>query len=100
MSSGDSFAHAGSMASGGRKPNLKLQLFGHEHAVRIFHITYEGPAILKPEFRVQPPRRFERIRGARFQAQSAVLPPLRLANDVLKKVGRNPLAQMACSSSH
>src|SRR4051812_32472032 len=83
-----------------RKLILKLQLPGHEDAIRIVNITDERPAVFETELCVKPARWFERIRGSRFQAQAAILPPPRFANDVLEKTGRNSLSQMSRSSSH
>lgn len=51
---------------------LRLQLSGHEHAVRIFDVIREWTAQLEPEAGVKLASRRKRIHRARFQAQSPI----------------------------
>src|SRR5690349_25010629 len=81
-------------------PCSMSQLPGHEHAVRIFHVIAERPAVPEAVALVQPSRRQERVHGAGFQAEATIRPPVRLVEDVRQHLRGDALAQVRGHRAH
>src|SRR6187402_3427192 len=78
----------------------RLHLHAHEDTVRIQDVASEGRAIRESEAAIERSSRLKVRHGPCFQAEPAIIPPLRLRDHVLQEHAGDALAQVSPGRAH